>query len=53
MCKKKLVNTWMPSGKFIDESIKTASWIKLISNLQCFVATYKKKLYLNEKKKNL
>lgn len=32
-------STWMPSGKFMEESINTASWLKLISNLQRFGAT--------------
>jgi hypothetical protein len=27
-------HTCIPSGKFIEESIKTASWLKFISNLQ-------------------
>ena len=31
---KKRFNTWIPSGKFMEESIKTASWLKFISNLQ-------------------
>lgn len=31
----------MPSGKFIEESINTASWLKLISNLQRLGATFK------------
>jgi hypothetical protein len=35
----------MPSGKFIEESIKTASWLKFISNLHLFGAILQERQY--------
>jgi hypothetical protein len=37
-------HTCIPSGKFIEESIKTASWLKFISNLQRLGAILRKKI---------
>lgn len=46
--KMEVEHTWMPSGKFIEESINTASWLKFISNLQRLGATFK---YLKTQKR--